>query len=177
MEVRKMLKLTLTDKSSMGSLYANTVFGVGYGNLEKIFSDAFNIVYTKYLTLECNFMFDTIQQVHAIWQYKLSTKILPYIKLFNNDGHINFESTDMGSSESNGNSNYADERQPLNANISEITSPTSKSKSINNASASSTFESAYNKNRKIEMIYKYDNFIELLDSTFKELLYEYNKIY
>lgn len=172
-----MLKLTLNDKTVIGNIYSSTLFNVEFSELEEFFSKAFDYVFTKYYTLGCNYMFDSIHDVHLIWQHKLSTKILPYIKLFNNDGHINFESTDTGNSQSNGTSNYADERQPLNANILEITSPTSKTKSVNNASASSTFESAYNKNRKIEMIYKYDNFVELLDSTFKELLYEYNTIY
>lgn len=176
----KMTPIMQANKLIFAEIYSQTVFHmsiVALGERKPYYAEVFDDIYDKAVALELHFIGDNIDVIGTLFKVKLREKLAPYASLFDDDGKLSFKSMDTSHSEGSNTLKHGEERQPINSSLEELTSPTYKSRDNGNTEFDATSESAFNANKKIELYYKYDNFIKVLDSIFKSLIVEYNSIY
>lgn len=152
-----------------------------FSNVENI-NDIVNSIFAYYeemgdctlIFYECNITADLLKS----WIKKRAYLILPLVKnIYNNNDIPSIPSTKTVTRSANTNAYGAVEMQPLNSNLNEITSPTSKSKTGNTAQGNEEIISPDYAIKKIEFQYEFDTLYQLIQSTFLPMLEVYNRIY
>ena len=133
------------------------------------------IVSTYSIYYGCDVLAITNEQFINRIKYRLYDRVEKFKKL-NADGVYLLSKIKSGNREANTTSSGANELQPLNASITEITSPTSKSKGVTNGSETWSEISPYEERENLKLIFK-ETLSDLLKEVIMPMFDFYSKIY
>lgn len=133
------------------------------------------IIDTYSIYYGCNVLALTNEQFINRIKYRLYDRVEKFKKL-NADGVYLISNNKSGTREANTTSSGANELQPLNASITEINSPTSKSKGVTNGEENWSEISPYEERENLKLIFK-ETLSDLLKEVIMPMFDFYSKIH
>lgn len=131
-------------------------------------------IFDKYSALGVYIIFDDLE-TYVEWLRAKTYEIIPLLNLTEN-GLLKLSDSKVGSRDVDTTIFGANEFQPLNANIDEITSPTAKSKSVRGSGENWSESSPHEARENIKMQMEY-TVTQILKNAYMPMFEFYSKIY